>query len=639
MRAIRAVCLSIFNVCDVIVTTPAESAAHCGSQPGDGMSDSWLNQFEAALQKLEAAVSSDQSDCARVMHTAAEAINQLMTQGLVRFWLQSYRVLNGQQDNPVTELLWGSSTDETEKSVTSLLTEMVNDQQLCASSDQFLIMRRQLSVTVHFFVQIADPIPICPRDSFDEGVAAAAEVVCTSVARLLVARYEQRLDTQFLLTKFIATLGSCLDTATAARIIAHDGPPLFGNCRISVFQQAPGGPEILSVTGVQKPGGQSATLRALHTLTSMNPANEWIDVASLTNHDLSALEEQSVQFFYVTVVRLTDSREVAHVVIELFEEQVIPEEIIVHQFRTAVEDTLIRLFRARKGWRSIVFAGGRLKWVISAVAVMILLTIIPADFEVEVPGRVSSQDHQRIFAPDNGIVETVHFQNEQHVGEEHPLILLSNPDLALEERRLLGEIDTTRAEQTAVRSRLLTEDDPVLSAQAERLAQQLRSLEGQLALLQERLTDMQLDAPVAGRVYRLDPRQELRHRPVVRGQLLMELIPDNSEWELALQIPSHLEHYVRSAAANSDGLPLRFTLAAEPGSEWKSTLTEIDHAVQLYGEDMTCHATAGTGNLTESHLRPGTSVTARIYCGQRALGFVWFRELIELGQQVRFSWF
>ena len=612
------------------------------TQAGDGMSDSWLNQFESALQQLESVVNSEQTDCARVMQTAAAAIGQLVSTGSIRFWLQSRHTTAGQpadEKNTTTELLWGSPPTETRHGeVAGLLTSMSHQQLLCTQQDESIVVRRQLSTAVDFFIEVASGNAVCTPDSLEDGIAATAEIACTSVARLLVARYEERLEAQFLLTAFIGRLNSCRDLNAAARAIAHDSPPVFGNSRVSVFQTSDRRANLLSVTGVQQVSGQPETLAALTALIRTAPAGEWTDITTDSN-ELSPLCEQGVaQVLHIPVLNSVGQPAV-HLLIELFQNQAPPEELIVRQFGAAVEETLTRLLNDSNGWRATLMAGGRPKWVAAVTVAIILLAVIPAEFEVEVPGRVTSQNKHRIFAPDNGFVEDVDFENEQHVNQDDLLIELSNADLLLEERRLLGEIDTIRAERTTVRSQLLTKDDPGLSAQAERLKQQLASLEGQLELLQERLEDLSLSAPVAGNVYRIDPGQELRNRPVVRGQLLLELVPDDTDWELRLEIPDHLEHYVRATSANSESIQLRYTLAAAPGKEWNSNLTSVDRAVQLYGESMTCRATAGIGNLAESHLRPGTSVTARISCGRRSLGFVLFREVIELADQVRFSWF
>ncbi len=647
MGAILPVALSIFTLGTVFPIGPADSAESHSPFPttraGDGMSDSWLNQFESALQHLESVVNSDQIDCARVMQAAASAIGKLNTEADIRFWLQSGQSNAGQsscENNTSTELLWGTPPEDSNTGVIAgLLTNMSDQQLLCTQHDKSIVVRRQLSTAVEFFIEVANGRPVCAQESFEDGIAATAEIACTSVARLLVARYEERLEAQFLLTEFTGSLNSSIDLNAAARSIAHDSPPIFGDCRVSVFQASNARAKLLSVTGVQEVSGQSETLEALNVLTKSAASSEWTDITDDPSQELSPLRQQGIAQVRHIPVPSDSGEPVGHVIIELFQEQAPPEELILRQYCRAVEGTLTRLLNDNQGWHATLLAGGRPKWGVAAAVAVVLLAVVPADFEVEVPGRVTSTNQHRIFAPDNGFVEEVQFENEQHVNQDDLLVELSNADLLLEERRLLGEIDTVRAERTTVRSRLLTEDDPGLSAQSERLTQQLTSLEGQLGLLQERLGDLNLSAPAAGNVYRIDPGQELRNRPVVRGQLLMELVPDDTTWELRLEIPDHLEHYVRAASANSDGVQLRYTLAAAPGREWNSKLTGIDHAVQLNGESMTCRATASIGSLSESHLRPGTSVTARISCGSRSLGFVWFREVIEFANQVRFSWF
>ncbi|MCP4505104.1 MAG: hypothetical protein GY826_01755, partial [Fuerstiella sp.] len=73
--------------------------------------------------------------------------------------------------------------------------------------------------------------------------------------------------------------------------------------------------------------------------------------------------------------------------------------------------------------------------------------------------------------------------------------------------------------------------------------------------------------------------------------------------------------------------------------DWTTSLTQVDNTVEVHDGRMSCRATAALTILPQAELRPGTTVTARIACGQRSLGFVMFREVIEFWQQVRFAWF
>ncbi|MEO2019756.1 MAG: hypothetical protein ABGZ53_35940 [Fuerstiella sp.] len=129
-------------------------------------------------------------------------------------------------------------------------------------------------------------------------------------------------------------------------------------------------------------------------------------------------------------------------------------------------------------------------------------------------------------------------------------------------------------------------------------------------------------------------------RPVQRGQLLLEIVPADSSWQLEISIPDDRMSYVTNARHQSaELLPIRYVVRSAPERDWTTALTDVDNAVEVHDGQMSCRATALLTTLPQAKLRPGTTVTARIACGRRSLGFVMFREVIEFWGQVRFAWF
>ncbi len=141
-------------------------------------------------------------------------------------------------------------------------------------------------------------------------------------------------------------------------------------------------------------------------------------------------------------------------------------------------------------------------------------------------------------------------------------------------------------------------------------------------------------------MFRNDPARELLKRPVQRGQLLLEVVPKHTVWELDLRIPSHLAPYVREHIASGVESPtIRYAMRAAPDQSWKTALSSVDNAFQVVDGQIVCMANAELKSLPTTEMRPGQSVVARIHCGRRSLGFVWFREVIEFWHQLRFAWF
>ena len=106
-----------------------------------------------------------------------------------------------------------------------------------------------------------------------------------------------------------------------------------------------------------------------------------------------------------------------------------------------------------------------------------------------------------------------------------------------------------------------------------------------------------------------------------------------------MSIPDDVEAYVRSAIQTSEApLQVRYFIRAAPDQYHTTSLKSLEDAVQIIDGQMICVGRADPGDLKTDNIRPGTSITARICCGKRSLGFVWFREIVELWQRFEFAW-
>ena len=293
----------------------------------------------------------------------------------------------------------------------------------------------------------------------------------------------------------------------------------------------------------------------------------------------------------------------------------------------------------------------------------LLLTFVPADFEVEVSGQLFPVERYRVFAPDHGIVEDLAVNADETVNSGEFLLRLQNAEQDLERSRLLGEIDFASSRLQAIRAtRSLNGSIPGsennrsadLSSEEQQLEQKLASLREEQLLVDQQMNSLSRHSPIAGVVYQRRLKERLESRPVQRGQLLMEIVNSNAEWQLELQMPENVVGYVRNSAdvrhtdqSQSAGLAseksqvghaVRFWLNSQPSISFQTTTDSLEQSAHIDEQRLTCLATAPCRGLNTEQLRPGQSVTARIHCGRRSLGFVLFREVIEYLQKKRFAW-
>lgn len=278
-------------------------------------------------------------------------------------------------------------------------------------------------------------------------------------------------------------------------------------------------------------------------------------------------------------------------------------------------------------------------WIVAAV--LLLLIVIPADFDLEAHGQVQPVLRRQIFAPEDGIITTVPAEHGKTVAVNDVLIVMRNPLLELDEQRIRGDISAANARLASIRSARIESDrrsptaatSAQLAAEEEELKQTTLGLTKQLEILKHRVADLTLRAPIAGQVVRSDLTRSLESRPVKQGQMLLRVIDPAGPWQLELRIPDRSVRHVLSAHRETTGLPVHFLFRMSPGSSYSATLDSVNLATDVdQNGELSTLATVAVQQTSIPNLRPGSSVIAKIHCGRRPLGYVWLREFWEFVQ-------
>lgn len=612
------------------------------------MSDSWLHSFESRLEQLERSAAVEPIVFSGLFQHAVSALGTLAPEAGLRIWLLRPDSLERLLADGRTE----SNDPEKTPSVVAAadsdyLFETSTNQGEEISTAQSLFVHSHVAEHLSCVLEVPFNTLIAPRQSFIDGARAVCQIMAGFVGRHLLSQYEGRMLSQIRLTEFVSQLHQAETLRQAASVLAQDGASVLGAARVAVLLNQAGRFRLWAVTGVRDPNPDSETVRALTNLAKSDKWSEWGSLKDMTDGAeaaaLAMLSDQGTE--RLRILKLPESADAAQpvsavITIELLRGSPEPPEQVIEQLKSAADHVLGRYLSGGGRLTDRLISRRHLVWLLATAAIATVLAFWPTQFEVEVPGRLVSVNHRRIFAPEHGTVDEVLFQHEQVVKKHQLLLQMSNSDLDLELRRVEGEIDTTGAELAAVQARRVTGGDAELSGKEQQLKLRKSSLEEQLSLLQSRAAELNILAPFAGTVFHHDPQRELLARPVQRGQLLLEIVPTDATWELELSVPDQLQEYVRLALAASEDAPkIRYMSRAVPDQDWTTTLTSLEDAVQIVDGTMVCRATARLATLPDPALRPGTSVTARIACGRRAIGFVWFREVIEFWQQIRFAWF
>ncbi|MBA4020495.1 MAG: hypothetical protein C0483_25320 [Pirellula sp.] len=323
-------------------------------------------------------------------------------------------------------------------------------------------------------------------------------------------------------------------------------------------------------------------------------------------------------------------------------------ELVVAHTATALQNALehesiplLPLWRLAAQARNLTAPGTRRKTIAVAtviIAALLALKFVPADFALSARGTLQPVVRQHVFAPLDGTVHTIHVQHGQRVEAGQLLLELRNTDLDVALADVVGK-RTAAGEQLLSVERALYDDSTKLggeerhrlAGQRSDLKQQLISLDEQLRLLRRKREQLRVVSPIAGEVTTWNVEQLLQSRPVRQGQVLVDVAAIDGPWELELQVPENgIGHLLRAQREHGDALQVHYRLAADPEFDRTAAVSEVHYSAEVRGDEG--NTVLVRTKLTDANLpplRPGAEAAAKVYCGSRALGYVWLHDAVD----------
>jgi multidrug efflux pump subunit AcrA (membrane-fusion protein) len=281
--------------------------------------------------------------------------------------------------------------------------------------------------------------------------------------------------------------------------------------------------------------------------------------------------------------------------------------------------------------------------VLTALAVISLgLVFVPLELQLEAEGKLEPDARREVFAPIDGEVIEVLVDHSTTVDAGTPLVKLRNRQLEMEMTELLGQIRTTTAEFDRVRKvlgerrSLEPNEQKQLQGEEFEFRVRLEALREKLALQKEREQQLTIRSPIKGTVMSWDVEKTLRSRPIMTGQVLMEIADLSQPLHLEVNMPDkrmgHLDKRIREL--DQPTLPVRYVLATHPDEPMLAELprSEIQLRAQVdaeQGSTVKMRVIPDREQLEKRSPRPGAKVIANVQCGKRAAGFVLFHEVYE----------
>ena len=306
-------------------------------------------------------------------------------------------------------------------------------------------------------------------------------------------------------------------------------------------------------------------------------------------------------------------------------------------------------------WRTI----GKWRWIVRAktlpktaaiaslIGILILaLILIPIDFEIEARGQLQPADRQDIFVEEGGLIDKIYtdIQHGTPVQKGQPLLKLSSLDLEGQLTDIQGQLNATGEQLRWINNSLAGGSDDLPLSERHRLRGQLmqlkktsQSLRKQLDVLHEKEKRLVIKSPMSGEIVTWDVRQRLYGRTVEPGQIVLSVAQPKNDWELELEVPDDKIGYIAerevelAAEKPPRTIPVTYILATEPDREMEGTVKEIQQTAEVRKDQdntVLILVNIDRDSIDPEQLRMGTSVSGKLDCGRRSIGFVLFHDLI-----------
>jgi biotin carboxyl carrier protein len=255
------------------------------------------------------------------------------------------------------------------------------------------------------------------------------------------------------------------------------------------------------------------------------------------------------------------------------------------------------------------------KWLAIGIAALLLL---PVPDKVVAPAIVESNAADRMYAPLDGVVESLLLSPGAKVQAGDVLLRYQQRDWQQQRRQALREQELAEAELERLRAASWQDSQ----ARAAVPAQQLRieQAKQQLQYLEMQLAETEVRATQSG-ILLIDDPQALVGSLVQAGELLFT-VADPQQLRLKLHVP------VADFGKLAPGRALAFRADATPFTRWSAELSRLGADVQLSEQQQpSIIAMADFADNADSlSLRLGERGTARVDAGWTLLGITIFRK-------------
>ncbi|QDU59492.1 hypothetical protein Pan216_03200 [Planctomycetes bacterium Pan216] len=518
------------------------------------------------------------------------------------------------------------------------------------------------------------------RSTAQQGYLRFLVRIAEEAAKFFKNRWLRQFQSQQELWNQVSTFSNSvhggLEPKQVAYLVANDGKKLIGCERVSVAIRKHNKTNIEAISGqdiVEKRSNLVNRMSRLADRVLVHGENivftgqfeeHW--PADITLALEKYLEESPSKL--IIVIPMKDDREfglksVADValIVEMVEDLATPDELAA-KIEVVTRHGSPALFNALEYrripllpvWRSIgnatqYWRGRRLSkamMVLIGIAIVtVAMFVIPWPLRLEGRGELVPDVKRKVYAPFDGVIEDVKVEHNDPVEDGSTVLMLHNPDLESELRRLEGELRAGEFQLRGLEAQFQQNKlDKELGGKINQQKQQNQGLREQIELQRNQLEKLRITSPITGKVMDWNPKEDLLRRPIRQGDVLLEIADVDGPWVLDVEYPEDtVAHIARALKKSEDGtLPVTFVLSASPDRTYHGKLIEMatqakpDQEENVVSAKIELDPDEDLEEVARKSMVSGVEVRAKVNVGLRPVGYVLFRELIDFVREYVF---
>ncbi len=279
-------------------------------------------------------------------------------------------------------------------------------------------------------------------------------------------------------------------------------------------------------------------------------------------------------------------------------------------------------------------------------AALIAAFLVPIDFDLKGNGALQPVVQKDVFAHVDGEIEKIFVVQGSAIQQGQPVVKMKNRDLEVEILNVEGQRSQAISRQGSMNFQYENRkgndaERAQLQSELAEIDQQILNFGRQLEVLRMKESALMRVSPISGIVTTWDVEKKLAARPVVTGQLLMNVADYSKSWEVEVYMPEkRMKHLDTAFSKAKDGfLPCEFILLTDPATKHAGKLypASVHQRAEVHGEDgVAVKLRVVPDTMDGISPRAGAEVKCDVKCGKQSFAWVWLYQPIEVARTYLF---